>query len=372
MPQIRLVTSAATITMRPNPPRHLGGYDRCHIRLVTSAATIGRFQRALNCARAHADWAAMLPAFLTTILFALSAVAASRTTRLLGGVMANFCRITLASILLALWAHTAGSGLEGEAFPYFVVSGCVGFGLGDLAFYQALPRLGSRLSVVLVHCLAAPLAALAEWLWLGTTLNTIQIVSSVTILGGVALALAPGKHLSLSGRVLFSGILFGLAAALGQGMGAVLSRKAYQIAAGAGQHIDGLTAAYQRILAGWVIAALTLALTRERGLSSAALATEKGNRAKAAWPWVVMNALAGPTLGVGCYQWALATHPTGVVLPIVATTPLVVIPFARVMEGDRPQVRSLIGGAIAVVGAVVLSGGGDLIVSFVRRLHSAP
>jgi drug/metabolite transporter (DMT)-like permease len=47
------------------------------------------------------------------------------------------------------------------------------------------------------------------------------------------------------------------------------------------------------------------------------------------------NALAGPFVGVSCFQWALATTPTAIVLPVVATTPLVVIPFARFAEGDQ-------------------------------------
>jgi drug/metabolite transporter (DMT)-like permease len=77
--------------------------------------------------------------------------------------------------------------------------------------------------------------------------------------------------------------------------------------------------------------------------------------------WILVNALAGPTLGVGCYQWALATRPTGVVLPIVATTPIVVIPLAMMVEGERPHLRSLIGGAIAVIGAVLLAGGAQIL-----------
>ena len=43
------------------------------------------------------------------------------------------------------------------------------------------------------------------------------------------------------------------------------------------------------------------------------------------------------------------------VLAIVATTPLAVIPFTYVLEGERPSVQSLIGGAVAVLGAVALT-----------------
>ena len=73
----------------------------------------------------------MLAAFLTTILFSISAVCAQRTTRLIGGLSANFYRIVMATVLLALWAHVCGRGMSGRGMPYFFLSGIVGFGLGD-------------------------------------------------------------------------------------------------------------------------------------------------------------------------------------------------------------------------------------------------
>ena len=39
------------------------------------------------------------------------------------------------------------------------------------------------------------------------------------------------------------------------------------------------------------------------------------------------------------------TAPTDIVLPIVATTPLVVMPFAHFLEGDKITWRTLLGGA---------------------------
>jgi len=72
-------------------------------------------------------------------------------------------------------------------------------------------------------------------------------------------------------------------------------------------------------------------------------------------PWVLGNSLAGQTLGVSCLQWALETTPTGIVLAIVAMTPLVVIPLACVSEGEKITARALVGGAIGVAGVVGLA-----------------
>ena len=65
--------------------------------------------------------------------------------------------------------------------------------------------------------------------------------------------------------------------------------------------------------------------------------------------------MSGPAIGVACYQWALSAAPTAVVLPIVAATPLVVMPFAHFLEGDRISLRTLLGGIFAVGGVAGLA-----------------
>ena len=128
----------------------------------------------------------MFAAFLATILFSVSVVSGHRTAKLIGGVEANFWRLTLATLFLGGWAYTGGTGLGGEAFPLFLFSGLIGIGVGDAGLFQALPRLGSRLSLLLIQCLTAPLAAIVEWLWLGTTLSLTQVLCVVVVLAGVA------------------------------------------------------------------------------------------------------------------------------------------------------------------------------------------
>ena len=295
----------------------------------------------------------MAAAFLTTLFFSISAVCAQRTTRTLGGITANFYRIVLGTVLLALWAHTFGTGFSGKACGWFFLSGVVGFGMGDLALYQALPRLGARLSVLLIQCVPVPLAAFVEWLWLGSVLSPMEIASALVILAGVTLALAPGGHLNLTRRDWILGMFFGVVAALGQGGGALLSRKAAAVARAAGETPpDGLTAAYQRIWGGLILAVVFWVVLRWRARPAP---SSDGPAGQSMGPWIAVNALAGPVLGVGCYQWALMQKGAGIVLPIVALTPIVIIPFARYVEGDTPTPRSLAGALLAVAGAVAMA-----------------
>ena len=301
----------------------------------------------------------MIQAIITTFLFATSAVSAGRSTRLLGGSVANFARLSLATVFLALWAHGPGQGWGGGAMRWFVLSGIIGFGMGDLALYGAYPRIGPRLGVLMCLCVSVPISAIIEFFWLGTRLSLAQIFWITMILTGVVMAVVPERTQMDHKRQWLSGILMGVIAALGQGSGAVLTRKGYMVATSLGLHVDGGTAAYQRILGGMGLTLLVLGLVRiERRIRHIRSSTPRPRTArpwKQAWPWVLINSLSGPAIGVACFQWALAVAPTGIVLAIVATTPLAVIPMTWVLDRERPHIYSLFGGVLAVSGAVALA-----------------
>src|SRR6185503_6587319 len=237
----------------------------------------------------------MLAACLSTILFSISVVCGHRSAKLIGGTEANFWRLTCATIMLGTWSYGFGNGLSGDAFPLFLLSGVLGIGVGDVALFQALPRLGSRLSLLLIQCLTAPFGALIEWGWLGTTLTLWQILCGVTILVGVGLALTPGEHLRLTRRDLAAGVAFSTLAALGGALGAVLSRKAYAITQTAGQPIDGANAAFQRIVGGLFIGAICLLVVKRRLLKFQARAPHQmvvdisKRKWRGVWPWVLVN-----------------------------------------------------------------------------------
>lgn len=297
----------------------------------------------------------MLAALLTTVLFSLSAISGRRLSLHLHGPKANLLRLSIGALLLGAFSHLCGFGVGRASFPLLFLSGCVGFGVGDLALFQAYPRLGARRAMVMAQCVAAPMAALIEWAWLGHAPTLVQAGCAALILAGVGLALLPHEDSDEPTHHLTAGIWFGLVSAFGQGFGAVLSRKAYAVAAAHGENFsglgDGLNAAYQRMLGG---IAVTVVFWIYLKLAHKADDTRADNWGKA-WPFLIANALAGPTLGVSCYQWALITSPTHIALPIIATTPLVVIPFAHYFDGERVTKRAIFGGVLAVGGVIGLA-----------------
>lgn len=296
----------------------------------------------------------MFAAVLTTLLFSLSAIFGRRLSHALSGPPANLGRLGLAAALTGIWSHLFGFGLQGRASAMLFLSGCVGFGLGDLAMFESYRRIGARRTVVLIQCLAAPFGTVGEWLWLGHAPTPAQAVYACVILAGVGLALLPVRPQTPVEEGAGAGIFFGVAAAFGQAGGAVLSRKAYALAAATGHPFhptfgDGVNAAYQRMLGGIVVSALCCAYGRFLLGQWPPL-----KHWKRGWPWMVGHALAGPTAGVACFQWALLLQPANIVLPIVATTPLAVLPLAHFFEGERVTRRAVLGSGIAVTGVVAL------------------
>lgn len=297
----------------------------------------------------------MLAAVLTTFLFALSAISSSRAARLIGPVHASVIRQGIAVVALAIYAFSLGQGLLGPGLHAFLASGLLGFGIGDIALFQAYQKLGARLGILMAQCLAVPFAAATEWVWLGTVI-TRQIVWIALILVGICVALLPSKKELMARVTSWHGIAFGVAAALGQAGGAVLSRKAISLNAAAHMPVNGATASFQRVVAGMAISSCILLFLEQRKKNDLGPAVPSLPAKRR--PWVlalcVANAISGPILGVSCYQWALSAAPSAVVLAIVATTPIVVLPMSWALENDRPSWMSLGGSLVAVLGVMGL------------------
>jgi drug/metabolite transporter (DMT)-like permease len=330
----------------------------------------------------------MLAALLTTGFFAVTAVFARRAALLLGATAANFWRLLLATAVLGAWTALAGRGL-GVAWGWFLLGGVAGFGLGGLAMFHSLPRAGSNLSTLTVQCGSVAVALVGEWLLLGTAPSGHQLVCIGAILAGVLLGLAPGGLPQFEPRQLRIGAALAALSACGQGAGQVFSRKAFAVALGLAAPVDPVTAAFERGVAGLLVAALALgavwAWRRRRSARAGAgmgATCHKGLVGSApshagsptlpygsptpsafrlqpsafspAWHWVGLNALTGPVLGVVCLQWALRSTPAGVVQSVVALAPLLTAALAWRMGEAVPRWRYFVGAGLAVAATVAL------------------
>lgn len=290
----------------------------------------------------------MIAALATTLCFAITPVFAHAAAERIGALRANFLRLLLAALILGVWAHGFGGGLHGAAGDWFFLGGVIGFGVGGIGMFQSLTRLGANLSTLIVQCGSVVSAVAVEWIWLGVQLTGGQMGFIGLVLAGLVIGLLPRSLPRLGGRERMIGMAWALVSAMGQGTGAVLSRKAFAVLAAMGQSTDPGTAAYERVIGGLVVAAGALAFAMAHRRQQVPAAGPAGR-------WVLGNAITGPVLGVTCYQWALRTTPAGIVQPIVAAAPLLTIPLSRWIEGAaRPRRSYYLGCVLAIAGVTGL------------------
>jgi drug/metabolite transporter (DMT)-like permease len=294
----------------------------------------------------------VLPAFLTVILWSLSVVCAARAAAAFGGAFANRWRLVVAIGLLVGLLAWAGTMPSGDAFLWLLASGAVGLGIGDLAMYRGYEVVGARLIALMTQCLAAPIAGVLEWVWLGTAPRPLQIAWIAVTLAGVGMALGPRSLPAVSPARLRRGLVMGLLSAGGLALAGVLTRRAGMSTDGSGELLigfdGGIGAAFARNLGGAVAAFVAGWMVTARSSSAPAAA---GSR-RHGWWWLVGTAVCGPALGVLCYQWALLESPAATVQAVLALVPVVVMPLAWFSEGDRPSLWAWIGAALALAGSV--------------------
>lgn len=302
----------------------------------------------------------MVPALLTTLLFALTAVCATQSALAFGPERANMGRLLIAVVLLGLWSHLFGQGFGGGQWPLFFLAGMIGFGAGGWCMFQAFPRIGSTLALLVVECAAALVALLLGWLFLGAGISLAQGLFTLLILAGVVWALAPFHLPGGTARDLLIGVGFTALGALGQGISWVLTKAAFLNIHATGEELGHLTAAYQRLAGGFFLAGLIFLLHTARPLPSGMAGTPTripdlgGSRRNGPF-WMLGNALAGPVLGVSCMMWAIrSVGNPGLVQAVVATATLFSVPLARFTEKRRFRRNYFIGSGLALAGVAGL------------------
>ena len=147
----------------------------------------------------------------------------------LGNLTLNVLRMGL-SLLFAMvmfWV-VMGSPLPPvgslEACGWMLLSGIVGYVIGDFCLFQCYIIIGSRYGQLFMTL--APLsAALMAWVTLGQEMAPMSIVAMLITLTGIALSvLGRGEHRRVSLKLPLNGVLFAVAAAMCQGIGLVLSK----------------------------------------------------------------------------------------------------------------------------------------------------
>ena len=121
--------------------------------------------------------------------YAWSVTCARRSSAYHGPDLANLGRLLVAAAVVGLFVALTGRHPFCPGWGWLVLGGVLGLGIGDIALFHALPRIGVGLTMLLTQCLAAPIALLLEYEALGHAPAGAQLLSAAVILLGVGVAL---------------------------------------------------------------------------------------------------------------------------------------------------------------------------------------
>ena len=147
----------------------------------------------------------------------------------LGNLTLNVLRMALALVFsLVLFGMVTGSPLPTavplDACGWMLLSGLVGYVIGDFCLFQCYIIIGSRYGQLFMTL--APLsAALMAWVTLGQQMTAMSIVAMLVTLLGIGISvLGRGEHHKVSLKLPLHGVLYAIGAAMCQGIGLVLSK----------------------------------------------------------------------------------------------------------------------------------------------------
>jgi drug/metabolite transporter (DMT)-like permease len=273
----------------------------------------------------------------------------------MGNVTLNFVRmaITLLFSAILFWVVT-GSPLpakaSGEAYGWMMLSGLVGYVIGDFCLFQCYIIIGSKFGQLFMT-LAPITAAIMAWLTLGQQIKPLGILAMLVTLTGIAITVlgrSDGSH-RLSLKLPLNGVLFAIGAAVCQGVGLVLSKIGMDhyessLASPCEPWILPFYANVFRCLAG--IAGFFLLLVFREGFGS----LRKNVTDRTSMTAATLTTIFGPFVGVGCSLLAVQHTSAGIASTLMALTPIIIILPAWWIFKQPITAKSVIGAIISVIG----------------------
>ena len=301
----------------------------------------------------------------------VTALFAEVASKRMGSLPLNVVRMVMSLSLLAVtlwlvmgvpWPRYA----DGPSWLWLLVSGVVGYVIGDYCLMQGYIYIGSRFGQLFMT-LSAPTAALTGRLLLGEQMRPLAILGMVITLGGIALSiLSKGEKSEVKLKLPRKGVFFAAVAGICQGFGLVLSKIGLQhydaaiAAAGLSDRLvpDGAVLPLPLYLSVPFAATMIRATIGLLGFFLLLRVFNKDWRQKLSHAvhdrramWCVLGATVfGPFVGVSASLLATQYTSTGIAQTLFALTPVLIIAPAALLFRQRVTPREVVGAVISVAG----------------------
>lgn len=282
----------------------------------------------------------------------------------MGHLPVNFLRLILAFLFTGLFlmvfsGHFLPQGADAKTWFWMSFSGLVGFVFGDFCLFYSYVVIGSRFGQLFMT-LSPPAAAIAGYFILGERIGMMGILGMMITLSGIAISILSrqkslkGSHSQYRLKLPLKGIMLGIGAGIGQGVGLVLSKLGMeyyaQSAAGSPEAVIRMIpfAASQMRM---VIAAISLVIILMINNQLKNIKPVFHNK-KLAWS-VLLATFFGPFLGVAGSLMAVQYTESGIASTIMATTPILILFPAVLIQKQKVRTVEVFGAIISVIGVAL-------------------
>jgi drug/metabolite transporter (DMT)-like permease len=290
---------------------------------------------------------------ITAFCWAVGIFPFTLSTRYFQATHINLMRLLLALVLLCpfiiLKENISFSNLF--LFPgyqnwlWLGLSGVVGLALGDYFSFSAFKAIGAKNSSIF-STLAPGTAIIFAYLMLGEQINLIGITGIlITISGIIYISLQKKDNQS---KMSLIGMGHAIGAALCQGAGLVLAKKAYENNL---IEIAPFHAAWLRIMASVIVLLVFAILTREIKPITRNLVKPENKKGLV---YLSLGTISGTVLGLTFAMQTISTIDSAVAQTIFSLVPVFAIPLAYFFHKEKITLSIILGALIAITGVIVL------------------
>ena len=278
-------------------------------------------------------------ALAVAVSWTVTALSAEVASKRIGSLQLNVFRmvLSLSMLSLTLWAFTGSPfpvGAGGKAWFWLSLSGFVGYVLGDYCLFNSYLWIGARFGQLL-----------------GERLSLQAVLGMAVTLTGIGISvLNKGGHHKLTLKLPWQGVLFGIGAGIGQGVGLVLSKVGmnyYTLPVGASETevmMLPFASTFIRAITGAVGFLCVMAIRQQFHTVPVVMRDRKGMGA------MLLATITGPFIGVSLSLMAVQYTEAGIASTLMALTPIFIIAPAYWLFHQRVSLKEVIGAVISVIG----------------------
>ncbi len=287
-----------------------------------------------------------ISALLTAVCWSGSSIAFATATNKIGSVQVNISRLILATILLFVTILAAGVSVSLSSLQvfYLVISGFIGLVFGDTYLFKSYQEIGPRLSMLIMSS-APAISAVLAYFFLGEILPAWGIAGIIVTIAGIVFVVLERPEISSSKYTISkTGLVYGFLGALGQGVGLIFAKLAFDQGA-----INGFVATFVRVASSMIVY-LPLGFLTHRYFNPVKIFSQQ----KKTFGFTLLGAVLGPYLGITFSLIAVANTKVGIAAALMATVPILMLPLVRYIYRESLSWKAIAGAFVAVAGVAIL------------------